>query len=69
MKPSKAQIERAAKAIKFMVQLDPPGWTEKGLREVKWPKGFSAAERKHIRNIARVALTEIMSPADDEGAA
>ena len=60
MTPSRAQIERAAKAIKFLVPVDGSlsmGWTEKGLREVKWPRDFSPAERKMIRNIARVALT------------
>jgi hypothetical protein len=60
-----ARIERAAKAIKCMVDLTNPiprtptgYWTEKGLREVRWPRDFSPDERRHIRAIARAALTD-----------
>ena len=31
-------------------------WTDKGVREVKWPKDFTKEERKLIRAIAKVAL-------------
>lgn len=70
--PSRKDVDRVAKAIKFMVPLngydvncknDPHtkildlGWTAKGLKDVKWPKGFTAVERKLIRAIARRALT------------
>jgi len=32
------------------------GWTEKGLRRVKWPKDFAPNERSLIRAIAKTAL-------------
>lgn len=61
--PSRKQVEKAAKAIRFMIDLSwipprtPTGyWTEKGLREVKWPRDFSLQERRQIRAIARAAL-------------
>ena len=69
MRPTKAQIERAADAIKFLIPLDRVGpstsvknvalsnWTPKGLATVKWPEDFSASERRVIRAIARIALT------------
>ncbi len=60
--PTKAQIERAANAIKFMVPLNGYcGWTEKGLRQTKWPKHFAASERKIIRRIARTILETALS--------
>lgn len=67
----KDAIERAADAIKFMVDLshvgverlgapcelmNPGGWTDKGLRETRWPKDFSAVERRYIRRIVKEVL-------------
>lgn len=66
--PTKRQIEKAANAIKFLVPINSGGtlkikndalteWTPKGLKGVKWPKGFSAIERKLLRLIAKKALS------------
>ena len=65
MKPTRKQIERAANLIRFTVPLNGnielnhthlSGWTPKGLREIKWPSGFSPAERKLIRTIAKQVI-------------
>lgn len=62
MKLDKNRIEKVANAIKFLVPVDGCcGWTAKGLAETKWPKGFSAKERKTIRGIAREALKAVAS--------
>ena len=60
MRITKNQIETAAKAIKFLVPVDGCGaWTEKGIATTKWPKDFTAKERKLIRHIAKTALVSL----------
>jgi hypothetical protein len=65
MRSSKSQVERAANAIKFLVPLnghDPNAtglqgnWTAHGVAVMKWPKNFTANERKLLRKIVRTVI-------------
>ena len=67
MRPTRSEVEAAANAIKFLVPIEGESkmrggnwanWTDKGLAVTRWPRDFSADERKLIRAIARKVLTQ-----------